>query len=216
MSKPAMRLVDAAVSPPRTPERAELAAAQERHADAVRQLAANESAQQTTTEAIYAARDTVKAATAAIEEAKANAATHLTAVAMGNAGPAPTSVKAARVALQDAEDALEAALAARAELEQQHKDAEHEIEYAGMALGNAVANVVRDAPELRKLAADHAAADRHYHDLHFAMEAVQSFLPDDLKYWHGTGRWPDLAAAATWKAALQELRENADVPLPTS
>src|SRR5450631_4291163 len=84
MPKPNLKI--AGEAPPRTPERIALAEAIERHADAVRMLDANKCAQEATTQTRRQAQDAVERSVAMIEEAKTNAATHLTEVAMGTAG----------------------------------------------------------------------------------------------------------------------------------
>jgi 3-dehydroquinate synthetase len=229
MSAQALRL-----PPGRTPEREQLAEAIERHVEAQRQLAANESAQAATQEAIYAARHAVEQTAAAIEEAKKNAATHLTAVAMGTAGAAPLSLKQTRLAAQDAEDALEAAKSANAALEEQHKAAERELQYASLDLDKCVRDVIRletgaAVSELLKQA-ETAQADlinrrvvlRHL--LHADQvaeadkQAVASFLRNnalpgtfgDVEYtdW---GRHP---ACEPWRHSALALRKDADAALP--
>jgi hypothetical protein len=103
-------------------------------------------------------------------------------------------------------------------LEAEMKPAERELMFADMGLDKCVGDVVRVEPATRKLAAEYAAARRRVIDLQRAMEAVQSYLPDDLLYWHGSGSFPDaeLVGMAAWKAALKELRTDADAELPTN
>ena len=131
MSRPNLKL--AGEAPPRTPEREALAAAQERHAAAVDQLAAVRVAIERTEQARRDAKENIAKAEAAVETAKTDAAVHLTAVALGNAGPAPLSVKAARDNVVVAQDALDAAISAGGALAGQEKEAERELMFADMA-----------------------------------------------------------------------------------
>jgi hypothetical protein len=39
--------------------------------------------------------------------------------------------------------------------------------------------------------------------------------PGAARSWHVIRDWPALPQQAAWKAAMQELRENADAPLPS-
>jgi hypothetical protein len=230
--KPNLRL--ATEPPERTPARAELAAAQKRHADAVRQLAANKTAQELTEQTRRDARDAIETATAAVEQAKVNAGQHLTAVAMGNAGPAPTSVKAARAALADVEDALEAAQAAGVALVEQEKDAEHELEYARTALDDRLRDVVRSEAPVGKLLAEAKVAQadliakrvrlRFLFNADLVAEDVvaemRKFLlfENTLPVGRGQlehGNFDKHPAADSYKRAIEALRTDADAPLPS-
>jgi hypothetical protein len=231
MAKPNLRIATAA----RSPEREQLAAMIERHVVAVRQLAANEAAQESTETAISDARVAVEKAAEAIEAAKANAATHLTAVAMGTAGAAPLSVSTCRAKAQDAEDALEATLAARAALDEQHKAAESELQYARAALDGRIRDVCRSevaAARLLKqaevLQADLVARRLVLKYLLHSdlvaepeMQAVTSFLrSNSLPGTYGTVEftsWDAHPAPEPFRAWCQALTLDADspVPLPT-
>jgi hypothetical protein len=102
MGKPNLKLADE--TPPRTPEREQLAEAINRLAMAERTLAANKAAQEATRKTRWQAQDAVEASATLIEEAQANAARFLTEQALGTAAEAPVSIKAVRVAAQDAQD----------------------------------------------------------------------------------------------------------------
>ena len=105
--------------PPRSPARMALADAIANHDATVALVDADKRALANTEQSVHACHREIERATVAIEDAKKATARHATAVAMGGAGPTPTSVKQARADLQDAEDALEAALSSAAELRSQ-------------------------------------------------------------------------------------------------
>lgn len=75
--------------------------------------AAVASAHQTADAAVHRARRALETAASALEKSKADAGTFLADVALGTAGERPTTIRDARNALQDAEDELTSALAAR-------------------------------------------------------------------------------------------------------
>jgi chromosome segregation ATPase len=214
MSKPNMKLVGDA--PPRSPEREQLAEAIARRDTATKQLVRIAAAHERASETVYDLKDSVDKAIATLDEAKAGEGSYLAAVALGEADATLSPVKAAAAAVEEANDQLGTARRTRDALEAEMKAVESELMWAKSKLDDAVRDVVRADPAIRKLAADFSSANRHYNDLHRAMETVQNFLPDDLKYWHGTGRWPDLAAAATWSAAITALASDADARLPTN
>jgi chromosome segregation ATPase len=213
MGKPNLRL--ATEPPERTPERQSLAQAIARHDAAAKRLAAITAAHERASGAVYDLKDGVDKAIAALDEAKAGEGSYLAAIALGEADATLSPVKTAAANVEQANDQLGTVRRTRDALEAEMKAVESELMWAKSKLDDAVRDVVRADPAIRKLAGDHAAADRHYNDLHRAMETVQNFLPDDLKFWHGTGRWPDLAAAATWSAAITALAGDADAPLPS-
>jgi hypothetical protein len=214
MSKPAMRLVDA-TSPPRTPEREQLAAAQQRHAEAVDRLAAVQAARERTERARIAAKDAINAATAAVEQSKIDAALVLTGGA-----PGALTVKEARAALTDCEDALEAAISAGSVLTGSTEEAERELANAERGVDSAVEGVVKASAEIRALVARLKPAYIELTDVRNALRAMQSRLPDDLKIWGVVDvpsiKLDELKLAPTWRAALAALVKDADAPLPTS
>jgi hypothetical protein len=108
----------------------------------LRMLVANKAAHQTAFDAVIAARRALEKTIAAIEEAKVNAARHLTDVALGRDGAAPMSVKDARARVQDAEDVLEAAVSARHQLEKQKPEVESELRWAADKVAKCVRNVM--------------------------------------------------------------------------
>jgi hypothetical protein len=130
-----------------SPERAELAARIEAAQSANASRAAVAAAHQTAELGVFAARRKVEAAEAAVEQAKSDAATFLTAVALGTAGERPATIKQARGVLQDAEDELESAIVARTALNAQMAQGDAAPGFALMQLKDAAAAVVRsEAP----------------------------------------------------------------------
>ena len=200
---------------PRSQQRDALAEAIELHDEAKRQLAANESAREQTTETIHAARRAFERATAAVDEAKVNAARHLTDTVIGTARAAPLSVKDAQVAAQDAEDALEAAVTAQAALVEHHKAATRELQYARMSLDMRVTDVMKAEVPVEKLVADYVVLQRELVSQRRALQwlDLQGVVPRGTA-WQGEHDWPDLPGAAPWKLAAAALGTDADAPLP--
>jgi hypothetical protein len=135
-----------------TPERAALAAAIETWKARSAEIAAAQAAV-TAADAVWrASRQTRVDAAAAIEPAKAATAEHAIAAAMGIAGEAPITIKAARAALTEAEDNEESAKAALDALTSRLA----EITRYSFAEGNvkaAAAAVIAAAPETAALVA---------------------------------------------------------------
>jgi hypothetical protein len=100
-------------APEPTPERAALAHAIARAADADVRKAALVKARATADEEVRLARRAVDAAGEAVEAAPSNAARHLTDTALGTAGAAPQTIREARAAAIEAADHLDSCLAAR-------------------------------------------------------------------------------------------------------
>src|ERR1035437_5838966 len=160
MSKPAMRLVDA-TSPPRTPEREALAEAIARRDTATKQLARIQTAHEHASETVYDLKDSVDKAIATLDEAKAGEGSYLAAVALGDADAALSPVKAAAAAVEEANDQLGTARRTRDALEAEMKAVESELMWAKNKLDDAVRDVVRADPAIRKLAGDFSSANRH-------------------------------------------------------
>jgi chromosome segregation ATPase len=212
-----------------SPEREQLAEAIARHDEAINRLAAIQAARERTENARRDAKDAVKAAAAAVEAAKADAAAQLA----GLGADPPLSVKAARAAQQDAEDCLEAAIAAGSTLPGHEKEAAAEVEYASTALDDRLRAVVKAEADVKQLLAEAKAAQAALVSLRVQLRylfnenlvadqdtpPLRTFLlfENTLPTGRGQvefGNFDNHPAAKTWKAALQELRENADAALP--
>jgi hypothetical protein len=100
----------------------------------------------------------------------------------GFRGKATLTVKAARAALTETEDALETARATEAALETAKEEAERELFYAKRALEERIAAVVRSEPP-RRLAEDCLAAQRVFADKIKVLDflAGRGMLPDELQ-----------------------------------
>jgi hypothetical protein len=138
----------AATEPPAiSPERTGLADLIEASKAASANRAALDSAYQTAEIAVFAARHALEAAEEAVEQAKSDAATFLTAVALGTAGERPATIKQARTAMQDAQDTLDASISARDLLRAQMAQGDAAPGFALMQLKDAAAAVIRsEAP----------------------------------------------------------------------
>jgi hypothetical protein len=164
-------------TPPRSPERDALALAIENHAAATAALRENEISGKRAEQARFAAVRGVDIATSALESSKA---TDAEAIA---AGTPVGETKLARAALTDAEDLLEATRLAGTKLAEQHADLKNRLGFSEMGLKNAVAAVVRAAPEVASLIAQYDAARRNFHDLHGTLAVLYSAnaLPRELE-----------------------------------
>jgi chromosome segregation ATPase len=214
MSRPNLKLATGE-PPPRSPEREQLAEAIARRDTASKQLVRVQAAHERASNTIYDLKDSVDKAIAALDAAKVGEESYLAAVALGEADASLSPVKTAVANVEQANDLLDTARRTRDALEAEIKAAEREIMFADMALDKCVGDVARADPAIRKLAAEYAAARRRAVDLQSAMEAVQSYLPDDLQFWHGSIPAAELVGVAAWKAVLQTLRTDADAPLPS-
>jgi predicted nucleic acid-binding Zn-ribbon protein len=212
--------------PPRSPEREVLAAAIEKHSAAVRELDVTKQALRTAKDRIYQdgnQAEVVERAKAAVEDAKTNAAAHMTKTLLGNAGAAPVSVKEARRALQAAEDDLEALQAVEATLAKRVADCERDLAIAKRKLDEAIRDVVFSGPGIRKLLIEF---DNLKRDLEIRGRALSWFsrrflIPDEFKNWQSTKMYDPAhrevpEGTEPWKDALEQLAIDADTPLPTS
>ena len=200
----------------RSPEREALAEAIARHNELTRRLTAIDAASTTAWTAHKAATAAVAAATAGVEKAKSDAGRHLTAVALGEAGEAPVTVKAARLAVQDAQDALDAAQSAREALAGQRKEIENLLVVSRLRLDTSVAAVIAADPATHALIGRFKEQLRDLTDMRRALEFIEAKLPPDLRSWRSAEPWPELAGDAPWREALAALLQDADAPLPIS
>jgi hypothetical protein len=167
--------------------------------------------------AVVQARRNVEAATQAVTEAKANAASYATASALGTAGAAPAPLRNARLKLTDAEDALEVAKAAAADLGRQHKETEQAVSMARSAVDGAIGAVVRSDPAVQALFAEFKRAQRQLADLRRAVELVARYFPQMERLSLFSERIDNALPSerrAQWETALGALQEDADAALP--
>ena len=224
--------------PSASPERTALAAAiAEEEARQAEEIALRD-AQATSLAAVIAARKAVQAATDALDAAKQQAAESLLNAPSGEQRPSP--VAAARARLTDTEDGLEAALAARATVEERAQAAARGRPFAGDRVRRAAMAVIRAegkdyaavvAAEVAELQAKLAARGA---TLDWLVEA--GIFPTDSTPGPGANRvldrtiettlfrlgsppnsWRGIAVdASEWEAALTALMADATALLPTA
>jgi hypothetical protein len=155
-------------SPPaaRDPTRAKLAQAIDRHAEIVAAVSENAASQHRADRSKWEALAAVRKAEGAIEEAKL-----IDARAVAKGGPRG-AVKAARIALQDAEDAAEAATTAVTVAADGAKELESKRDLAKMALDRALAEVVRDDPLIPKLFDEFREAKQRLIDIRDSLQEL--------------------------------------------
>ena len=230
MAKPNLKL--AGDTPPRSPERVELASAIERHAAALDVVRRVGEAREQAAEVVYHAADALKAAEAALAEAQADEGARLAAAALGEA--ADISAADAEAAVTRAANDLNIARRTRGALDERGQREAAEVDRAEKALGKCVAAVAKsEAPAARLLAEARLLQNdlvarrivlRHLFNSDFVAEQEAAELRDFLLFQNQLpaaigqveyGNYNDHVAADPWRQALQELRENADAALPT-
>jgi predicted nucleic acid-binding Zn-ribbon protein len=221
VTKPAnLRAVGAAAAtPPRTPERATLAAAIARHDAARRRLAAVDEAIRNAGTAVFAAREHAEKAEAAITAAKEANADYLTRQALGEAGSPPQSIKAARAIAVEANDALDVARQTEAALAAQREPAKDELHWAEQNLTAEHRGAVKADDAVARLLRDYADARRRFEELVavVGLLAKRGMLPPGAERpWNLYVNFDaPLPADSPWHAALDALARDADAPLPT-
>jgi hypothetical protein len=212
--------------PPRSPERVVLAAAIEKHSSAVRELDATNQAYRQVRAQIYhdddAAEVLVEKARAAVETAKENAVTRLTNTIPGAGDDASLSVEAARTALREAEDKLQALLEAKPILASRLEVCERNAARAKREVDEAIRHVVRsESASVRNLLVKYESVKVEFERLRLDLFWFwrQNMMPDKPREW---GCIEPLqidagsAGPAPWRDALEQLAINADAPLPAS
>lgn len=226
--KPNMRLVGDA----RTPQREALAAAIERHAAAVEAVRRVEQGREQAAETVYRASDALKAAEAALAEAQADEGGRLAAKALGeDAGPIATDAEAS---VKQASNDLNIARRTRDALDERAQREAAEVGRAKEAVEKCIGEVVRSKTDVARLLGEARVAQanlvsrrivlRHLFNNGLVAEQEQGELRNFLLFENNLpvgrgqveyGNFDSHPAADAWKAALQELRENADAPLPS-
>jgi len=196
--------------------RATLRVAIQKHANLTQRLAELTKAVPQADASVVQARRAVEAATQAVTEAKANAASYATARALGTAGTAPPPMRNARLKLTDAEDALEIAKAAAANLAKEHKETEQALSYARSDVERAVAAVVRADAATKALFAEFERTRQRLADLRQAVELVAFHFPQMERLSLLSERIDDVPSAKRreWETALAALQTNAEAELP--
>jgi hypothetical protein len=164
------------------------------------------------------ARRAVETAKSAVEDAKAAAATFLTATINGTAGDAPMSVKNARAALLEAEDNLEAQNSVETSLNAMKPALEDSLSLAKMSMKDKIAAVVGADPSLRKLLVEFEEMKRLIAQRTQLFNFLWSAIPHEHRFWNATRQYGSAELqdeSGPWRAALAELENNSDATLPT-
>ena len=219
MGKPNLRI--AGEPPERSPEREQLAEALAKRNDANHELGDIEAALLRARNTVDAATIAVAEKTKALETAKGANTDYLARAALGKSGDVPPpSVQEARIALQDAQDKLDAARSTVALFENNRQVTIGEVSYAERDVDRAVEAVVKASTEIRALVGRLKTAYAELVDVRNALRAMQSRLPDNLKIMGSVDipsiHQDDLKLAATWRAAIAALATDPDALLPTS
>jgi hypothetical protein len=202
---------------PRSEQREALAAAIERRNDLTRELDAVKTALENARAGSRAAKDAIPAARAAVERAKVDGVTHLTAVAMGTAGEPPLSVKDARASLQEEQDKFEMQETALAGLEDRKTRVETALDFARSAVKQKLQDVCASEPSFRNLFEEYESLRRQAASRQLLLGFLFSVTPRDFPDWQATRQFrPGELQDETgpWRAALSELEQNPDAPLP--
>jgi len=221
--------------PERSPERARLAELIERRDDFAATAAALKAAIPRADDQVFAARRALEAAEDGVPAAKAAAAAHLVALAVGEAGDAPPTVEAARRATALAEDGLDVAKVARDTLRQRLTETEFSLSMAKSKAEDAARVVLSQSPAVAALVAEVTELQRSLVDKGAALEWVfnKRLVPTDIlpeptgmsvptvigRLNAPTHTWRELThdrtipGAAPWQAALAALMNDADAPL---
>jgi hypothetical protein len=125
------------------------------------------------------------------------------------------SVKAARVAAQDAQDALEVARSARDELLKQRPAAAESPYYKRARVDARVADVIKAEAPAEKMLADFATLHRRFVEHRRVLEWLegQGAIPRDVSWRAEPREWSD-AGETPWKSAVAALATDADAALP--
>jgi hypothetical protein len=202
---------------PKIEPRIALRTAVQKHADLTQRIAELTKAVPKAESAVFAARTGVEQASAALEDVKREASSHHAAAALGTASGAAPSITKTRRALEAAQDELEAAKAASADLQKQHAATKQSVGIAEMQRNDALAAVIRSDPATQKLIKTFEQAQRQLADLRRAVELVAWHFPYATRLSLLSDRIDDAAPSGKrreWEAALAALQEDADATLP--
>jgi hypothetical protein len=195
-----------------------LRAAIQNHGDLTQRLVELTKAVPKAESAVFAARSGVEQTSAALEDAKRAASSQAVAAAVGKASGTAPSVAKARRALEAAQDELEIAKAAAADLSKQHKEVEQSLSMARSAVDGAIGAVVRSDPAVRALFPAYERARRQLADLRQAVELVARYFPYAERLTLLSERIEDAAPSGTrleWERAIMVLKEDASAELPS-
>ena len=205
----------------RSNERDALAAAIEYHRKVAQTVTAVRAAKQSAADKLYGTgsrRAAVDEAIAAVEKAKTAATQYLVDVAIGNAGPAPLSVKDAKRTLADAQEELEDLKSTEVAIDQRLRESENDLGQAKRDIDEAVRQVVKNSAAVVAIFREYDVAKRKVANLlamrNFIEQKLQA-APDDDSAEDAEDEPADVAARiASWEEAIAALRIDADAPLP--
>jgi chromosome segregation ATPase len=202
---------------PQVEPRAALRTAIQKHTDLTRRFAELTKAVPKAESAVFAARSGVEQASAALEDAKRAASSQAVAAAVGKTSGTPPSIAKARRVLEAAQDELETAKTAAADLGTQRKEVEQAVLMARSRLNDAVAAVVRSDPATQKLIKTFEQAHRQLSDVRQAVEFVLwRFFPQATRLSVLAERIDNVASAQRreWENAISALEKDPDLALP--
>jgi hypothetical protein len=202
----------------RSPARAKLAVAIERHAKVQRRIEEIETARsrllERRTAAIRAENDTA----AAIEKTKENAAAFALATALGTAGECPQSLKEANAAHAAALEEGAVLTDGAVSLRTMANDLEGDLRFAVNRMGDATNAVIADecGAIAQRLAAEYEQIASDWANRHNALDWLSDHgaFGDGVK-WQPTRAWPNSTGAKNWQALADALKSDPNAPLPT-
>jgi hypothetical protein len=207
-----------------TPERQALAAAIEAVKQAEKHLAATASAASDSWQLAGPARDRIAAAELAIEEARRFVSADIVARQLGESVPERPARAKLQSDLAAAQGDLQAAIDARADLEQRRGQAEKAVSWCKSDLFTALKAVLDSAPEVSGLVDEIKALEEQLIDRYEALETLNHHGPahrvkhearlDPRFGWDVLSRRPRGKLAGSWAAAFERLQTDAAAPLP--
>lgn len=163
------------------------------------------------------ARERVEAAKEELVRVQGEATKVFIAALSRDTLPAPRSTVEARVAIQDAEDAVAALEGLEPELESREGELYRSLYYKESAVRTKALAVMKEDPSVRRLAEEFAALHRAYLATRQAFEwlRLNHVTPDDVRAYITSQEETALHGEGPWKAAFEALQGDADTPLPT-
>ncbi len=204
----------------RSPERAALAEAIAAQRAIEARLTGITSGLDAVRETVIACQIVVRRATEAVEAAKVSAAEYITAQALGTSGEAPRTIKEARAALQDAEDDLSAAKAARETLALHEQEARESLSYALVRSERAARAVFLAEVPIERMIEEYnhlcTEAENRRRAIEFAIMGRDTHrdTQGNLPSFRTNPFEMKVPGAEPWKAFLDDLSNNADAAMP--
>lgn len=159
----------------------------------------------------------VELAEAAVETAKADDARHLTDQLLGkiDAAIAPTGLKVARAALQDARDQLEAWQAVEGSLASEVKKLRDEVGWAKNIVESAVIKAIESSREAQSVFERYKDLQRKRAGQRKLMELLSLYAPAGWDLLHDPDDHDDVSGLiGEWQGAIEALERDAGAPLP--